>query len=707
MTKISAHNFLSFDVLELDLGPGLTILTGPNGVGKTNVGRCLDVALAVMARYGGGPPTEAQALYESAGNRGASAYQVALGLTLDQPWERSLILSYIRTAYACCGLGDDAAKRRNAASLDVIGRARITEESLTPLWTGTLHIRYDAGLRSPWFAAWEFHHGDRTCHITLVGANSGQLRGGPAEALLPPVDTSINIAMALTSTIPGLNVDAPTDEHDTDDPRRLMDLANTLPGPGQAFSMHMNTQTDMSAPAALSLRELAARLQVSDYERYNFEFAHVLWEILRRQFVITDNRRVPFRRRFAHAAFDLPIDVRDGSNIPAELFRLRNGDVTAQRRYAAIEHTFRDLTGRRLGLRTRVEPTHISADGLIIEPTVITDDREYPIEFAGAGAQEALVLSFLLPGEPGRVIVLDEPAVNVEPTMQRRLIRTLRTTGQCVVITHSPDVVPVDQPGDLENIIRLAPTKAGPRPRRAGLIHRREWSRWLKLFEPTHVRALLFASKDILCEGATEVGALRQWWSDTALWQLPNPEAENMPIIDVGGDHGFGGYIEYLDAFGIPWAAIVDGPALRPNSTLAQQLHRLGHRPQQPPIEAVNFTAFRAYWAQAGVFTVADTFGDDGTKAGEFEAFLARIDPQLLDDVRTEIGTRSKPQIGALFAARHPAPPAAVASLYQTIMTHLGAGAASVSAPLTGSGGVNISHAADDVRPAPAAHHHA
>jgi len=66
---------------------------------------------------------------------------------------------------------------------------------------------------------------------------------------------------------------------------------------------------------------------------------------------------------------------------------------------------------------------------MIIEPTVIDGYGERPVEFSGAGVQEALVLSTLLPGAAGQLVVLDEPAVNLEPTVQRRLIGKLRAGG--------------------------------------------------------------------------------------------------------------------------------------------------------------------------------------------------------------------------------------------------------------------------------------
>jgi hypothetical protein len=607
-------------------------------------------------------------LFQSAGHNGASAFHIALGLTFDQPWERQLILTFVRAAYACSGLSNDTTVNRQPATLDAVARTRITEGSLSPLWSGKLHVHFDNGMYSPWFAAWEFQHGDRTCHITLRGQGAGQLRGGAADRYAHPTD-NLNLTEALTSSIPNLNVDSPEEQ----DPTRVpMDLGNTLPGPSQAITMHVHAPVDASSLIPLSLRDLASALGVADLSRYHFDFGHVVWEILRQQIVVTENRRIPFNRRFTNSSFDRPLGLSDGSDIPAELFRLKNGSLDERRRYAAIKSAFQELTQRTLGLRAVPELRHVSADGIIIEPVVVTEHGEMPIQFAGAGAQEALVLCALLPGDPGRVVLLDEPAVNVEPTMQRRLIKMLREVNQCLLITHSPDLVTVDRPDDLANIVRLAPTPTGPRPMRANPVDRADWVRWFKLLEPAHVRALLFANRVILCEGPTEVGALRQWWSDTRLLGLSSPEAANIPIVSVNGDSGFGGYIEYLDSFGIPWAAIADGPAFRPESNLAKQLRKLGDQPAAAtPLAEDDFIAWRDYWAAAGVFTVAGGFGDDGTRSGEFEAYLERVDADLVAAVHSDIGRRSKPQIGALFAAQKAAPPE-INGLYQRIASFLG-----------------------------------
>ena len=240
--------------------------------------------------------------------------------------------------------------------------------------------------------------------------------------------------------------------------------------------------------------------------------------------------------------------------------------------------------------------------------------------------------------------------------MQRRLIGTLRGPGQYLVITHSADLVPVESLADLTSIVRLAPGPSGCRLRRAelGSHSSKDSFGWLRLLEPTHVRALLFAAAVILCEGPTELGALPRWWRDTAGISLRDPEDANIAIISVGGDAGFGAYVRYLDAFGVPWAIVADGPALRHNSKLAKQLGSLGYKPRRRPSDPGNFMQWRKYGQRAGVFTVAQQFGDDGSKGGEFEAFLGRVDPNLLTRVRAEVGEKEQASRRHLLRRRAP-----------------------------------------------------
>ena len=592
-------------------------------------------------------------LYQDAGYQGARSFEVRLGVDLDQPWERALVRSFVCAAFACSPELQSQPQAPTPAESDAVARAWIPEMSLAPLWSGSLVVHHDLARQLPWFSAWEFGQAGQTWHIVLNGQGGWQLCRGRADPSAVPTGSR---------PMPGWLLDVkPQDE-------LAMDFGPALQALDQPVTFAVSS---LSGTGVIpdSLRELASALGVSEYGSKNFSFDEVMSAVLCRGIVLTDNRRLPMARRFTLDQLNQPADLRDGSGVAAELYRLRNGDVRQQERYDKVSATFTHLTGRRLGLRTHPAPADGHGAAMIIEPTVIDGYGERPLEFSGAGVQEALVLSALLPGDAGRIVVLDEPVVNLEPTTQRRLIGTLRGPGQYLVITHSADLVPVESPADLGRIVRLAPGLRGSQVRRAELdTHSsRDSFGWLRLLEPAHVRALLFAAAVILCEGPTELGALPRWWRDTAGINLRDPEAANIAIVSVGGDAGFGAYVRYLDAFGVPWAIVADGPALRQDSKLAKQLANLGYKPRNQPRDRNNFRAWRKYWQGAGVFTVAEEFGDDGSKGGEFEAFLGRVDQYLLTRATAEIGEKNKPIIGAYFAAEHPESPREILEMYKMI----------------------------------------
>ena len=217
-----------------------------------------------------------------------------------------------------------------------------------------------------------------------------------------------------------------------------------------------------------------------------FSFNQVIRLVLQRGIVLTDNRRLPLRRRFPISALSQPADLRDGAAVGAEIFRLKNGGPQDRDRFREIQSTFTELTGRELEVRARPAPADDGEAAMIIEPTVAGHHGERPVELSGAGIQEALVLSALLRNTPGRVTVLDEPAVNLEPTVQRRLTGRVRGPGQYLVITHNADLVPFDEHSDLERIVRVAPSASGSEIRQPDYsdMHLRDQFRQLQCWNP-------------------------------------------------------------------------------------------------------------------------------------------------------------------------------------------------------------------------------
>jgi hypothetical protein len=84
----------------------------------------------------------------------------------------------------------------------------------------------------------------------------------------------------------------------------------------------------------------------AEYRNRGFTFEYVLSSLLRRGLVLTDNRRLPLRRRFTHEEIWEPAELRDGADVAAELYRLKIGDAENRERFGQVQATFRSLTGR-------------------------------------------------------------------------------------------------------------------------------------------------------------------------------------------------------------------------------------------------------------------------------------------------------------------------------------------------------------------------
>ncbi|WP_328583602.1 AAA family ATPase [Streptomyces sp. NBC_00370] len=679
--SIAAEDFLSFASLALPLRSGTTIVTGPNGAGKSNLASAVALPLLVLERGRRGADADPLEVFQQAGRHGVDAYVVSLDIELDQAWEEDLVRCFVEAAVASAALEDispsDPSPR--AAVLSLFTELGVAADSVRSLLRGTLVVAYNARQPAHWWAAWNFRHSNEDFQFLLEGPGRNRLQRGhilpwmdglvnPFRATVPPLghvpdaDRTGGVAVLRSFLREGMSERAGKPQPSAIDFSRMLDsLDQTV-----SFVMQVQPLTNGNARQPVSLGMLARALGYEHQQpNVRFEFRSVLAEVLRRGVVLTDNRRLPLVRHFPLAALGAPVDLRDGSGVAAELFRLKNGDRNQQQRFEQAREIFTGITGLSLHLRSvPADDSTLSIDILVGE------DRQARIaQFAGAGIQEALLLAALLAGEPGQVVVLDEPAVNLHPTMQRRLARRLADVHG-IVITHSPDLIMCSSINDLDRVVRLTPHLDGTRVATLSAHNKGRLGEWLQNLLLTDVRALLFASAVILCEGSTELGALGRWWQDGAAG-LDDPQGANISLIDVSGDNNFGGYVNYLEAFQIPWAAVADGPAFVPTSGLSKQLAKLGLAPSdRRPDDDEVFQAWLEYWNRVGVFTVADTFGRDPDKSGEFEAFLVRLDETLLEQTRATHRT-SKPRIGAAFAAAHPDIPDEIAGLYQQIRDHL------------------------------------
>jgi predicted ATP-dependent endonuclease of OLD family len=351
--------------------------------------------------------------------------------------------------------------------------------------------------------------------------------------------------------------------------------------------------------------------------------------------------------------------------LPLYLLRLSHGGREERERFQRILERFKELTGQKAAVRVRWEKP-LDKQQLRVE--IVLEDRlgDIPIRFAGAGMWEALVLSALL-AEEDKVLVLDEPALNLHPPLQRRILKALREReGQVILITHSPYMIPLDEPQDLRRIFRFykdekeGATRIRTAPEGAGEADLREMLRWFR--SSADVAAFLLAGGVILTEGETESGALLVWWRKSErVRRRGGPEERALAVWSVGGYPGFQRYIRLLKAWGIPWAAVVDGEHVR--DVLKANRDALGLNLQETEIDQKEESEIREIAERHGIFTLNQSLA----RGEKFES-LPFVAP-CLNQARSEVGD-SKVLQGAWIAERTD-PPAEVEELYEKICRRL------------------------------------
>lgn len=616
ITRIAAQNFLSFENLSVaDLDPQLNVVVGPNGSGKSNLVRLLSVIqdTAGWPSHANLAPEDLLPLRRLSTTNG---FSLALDLELTEDRERNLVVEFLRGAFMSSEesfpteLKQWAEKAFQAAPSFLFAGTLVV--ALPDTSSRGLDVTYECeteGIRLRW----------------SVGEGLG--RPSTNSPKQRPVDAFFRARQA--GSVPeGLSALFSRSDPITLElrPDRLRDSPEIL----QSLGNLVGEPLDLSG------------------SRF-YTVAWVFHHLFRQGLHLTDNIRVP--PRLTWSAKDLTrsplsLNLRDGSELPLYLFRLSMGDAQQRETYADICGRFKDLTDWPLEITLkprmpRARQTYAAArptglpeqsgdfpqeqEQLEIElvPVVKSTKGDVPIEFAGAGAWEAAVLSAFL-AAPSGVLVLDEPALNLHPVRQRRLLRMLRSwDGQVVSVTHSPYMVPSDDVADLRRIIRLDLQQGTSRVFRAtaGATAGREQQNLLRwLSELTEVRSFLFARGVVLVEGGTEQGALSTWFAKSLEARKRGaPEDLNLLLFSVGGDQNFRPFIALLAAFGIPWAVVCDGKVFRDRqekgeskTSVFRQLAEVGVQLEQTASKPMdNFEEAKSIGATCGVFTLAQDFSEE------------------------------------------------------------------------------------------------
>ena len=304
-------------------------------------------------------------------------------------------------------------------------------------------------------------------------------------------------------------------------------------------------------------------------------FFVVLGHMLRPKFVFVSEQR-----RFSDSN-DLektPLKE-DGSNIHSFLFWLKNGDRSEQEAYVAIQDKFKNVHGGNdvpfsISATENKTPTaqkNLEPPGGQICPgkTVISFPDTFGqeqgfVDFAhvGAGIKETLfLLSSCFDGQD-KVILMDEPAANLHPTLIKRLMHEILAPGgqvkpgQIAVITHSQAMANLEMLSSVNKIARVG------RHKYSEIVQpSKEEEEWISKYIATfHLLKpdILFSRRVILVEGEAD-----KIFVEAILNLCAEREGNSADyiVVEVGGKPSFPKFQKFLNIFKINFVILADGDA--------------------------------------------------------------------------------------------------------------------------------------------------
>ncbi|MGF1661019.1 MAG: hypothetical protein ACFCVG_00865, partial [Kineosporiaceae bacterium] len=412
LTSLNATDTLSFDTVALDVSDGLSVIVGPNGSGKTNLGRLVRLALAAVKAVATSSFAELDREWSLAGRYGSAAFEVRLAVAFEDQDELSLIEDWARAAVVTGLRGSSHQQGPLYEDLlaDDLGAGAF-------LGAGQLVVRHDPGTGHPWGVFWQIVQ--PPAHLDLWQWHA-VVSGPVAAGRVGTARSDLRVELCRSP-----------------DGQPLPDLSEQSPQPvvaQYATALGAFTFTDLltmsapveliarragSDPEAACLRRLIERFpELRELPRDHVTFARVLDHLLSRALTVTENRRSPVRTTVDVPELAGTAGIADGSGTAVELLRLKNSDAGERARFHAVQDVFTQITGRRLDVRQQA----VDADThrLLVVPVMVDvhpqrrHDVDMPLRLAGAGVEEAAFLAVLLTDDR-HTLLLDEPATNLSP----------------------------------------------------------------------------------------------------------------------------------------------------------------------------------------------------------------------------------------------------------------------------------------------------
>lgn len=606
LTSIRAKNFLSFgnDTEQIDL-KDLNIVVGPNNSGKTNLFRAINFVGDVFANR----IQEFTTYYHNADFE--HPFEVSIGIHFSDE-ETEALSNFL----VCSGLVGSVNRRPNeyedameALKRDLV--MRLGKEFFAPLFENvTLIVRGQSQESYPVITSIKIADSGRELYVHDYGTISR--RPTPARNYRYATSFPDMLIDLLREREPARISDflekrtfhmprldrLPTNPFDF--------VFSKLADTPEVIVLHIDginfRGIEQRIGAVQQLIKLRTFLAHRGFAEDGLNIFQLITTIYNSSIIRTSNIRSK-PRAFLNpqetlGALTITTDL-SGGELPSVLFRLKNSTSPKERsRYSKILGAFKQITGSSefdVGIRTRLLSTQAINELTVIDPSrfavrgdigsvslqgeegikflgirtkegemiqyelvtqVVDGDMAVPLDFAAAGLFESLILLVALLGHERKVILLDEPALNLHPILQKRFLELVKqaisNNNQIAMITHSPYFIDYNVVAKTDATISTNLLYVRKQRNSSVILMPDNIELNLKphLFRPE----IFFSRCNIIVEGAADLATLAAISEgyDGILGR------HDIALIDTWGKGGVKKYLPLLNSYKIPFVAMVD-----------------------------------------------------------------------------------------------------------------------------------------------------
>ena len=363
-------------------------------------------------------------------------------------------------------------------------------------------------------------------------------------------------------------------------------------------------------PSLNSAKELTRALKFNPYSSsappsFISLFNHIVGE----KIINLENFRVQYKKEYPISEIENSRpNLADGKDLALYLHKLRNGNREDGIKFKEIDELFLRIAKAHLDLRYQflsenqnyskipqsvcpaVSPdaannnkgeasVYNSEDKVRFTITITKKEKniEIPLEYSGAGIQELVLLISLLkmPSSDGIILLLDEPAVNLHPIMQKKLLDEFKNIindkgqseqninkNQIFIISHSSHFIPKEKL--LSKSVKRIYLDNNGYSAISNEINYEDVNNITSMSRMTNFTdnliSSLFASSVILCEGDDDYLALPIWFEKYKKGNSLNDY--NIKLFPLDGWNNIKYAISFLKSFNIQYVALLDSDTM-------------------------------------------------------------------------------------------------------------------------------------------------